>query len=75
MTNAVVLWNTLYMQEALLHLRKSGETPEEEHLARLLPLIHGYINMLGHYTFLLPEDILNGQLRPLNFNTNNALVY
>ncbi|EOA6754264.1 Tn3 family transposase, partial [Escherichia coli] len=57
-TNAVVLWNTLYMQEALSHLRKSGETPEEEHLARLSPLIHGHINMLGHYTFSLPDDIL-----------------
>ncbi|MDF7600408.1 Tn3 family transposase, partial [Escherichia coli] len=73
-TNAVVLWNTLYMQEALSHLRKSGETPEEEHLARLSPLIHGHINMLGHYTFSLPEDILKGELRPLNFNTNNELT-
>lgn len=73
-TNAVVLWNTLYMQEALSHLRKSGETPEEEHLARLSPLIHGHINMLGHYTFSLQEDILKGELRPLNFNTNNELT-
>lgn len=72
-TNAVVLWNTLYMQEALSHLRKSGVTLEEEHLARLSPLIHGHINMLGHYTFSLPEDILKGELRPLNFNTNNEL--
>ncbi|WP_147251115.1 Tn3 family transposase, partial [Acinetobacter baumannii] len=55
-------------------LRKSGETPEEEHLARLSPLIHGHINMLGHYTFSLPEDILKGELRPLNFNTNNELT-
>nr|ULG18701.1 transposase [Serratia proteamaculans] len=47
-TNAVVLWNTLYIQEALSHLRQSGEIPEEEHLARLSPLIHGHINMLGH---------------------------
>lgn len=72
-TNAVVLWNTLYMQEALSHLRQSGEIPEEEHLARLSPLIHGHINMLGHYTFSLSEDILNGELRPLNFNINNEL--
>ncbi len=72
-TNAVVLWNTLYMQEALSHLRQSGEIPEEEHLARLSPLIHGHINMLGHYTFSLSEDILNGELRSLNFNINNEL--
>ncbi|SUY95302.1 Transposase and inactivated derivatives, TnpA family [Citrobacter freundii] len=50
-TNAVVLWNTLYMQEALSHLRQSGEIPEEEHLARLSPLIHGHINMLAIIRF------------------------
>lgn len=73
-TNTVVLWNTLYMQEALSHLRQSGETPEEEHQARLSPLIYGHINMPGHYTFSLPENILNGGLRTLNFNTNNELI-
>nr|WP_172694142.1 Tn3 family transposase [Enterobacter cloacae]QEQ69324.1 Mobile element protein [Enterobacter cloacae] len=72
-TNAVVLWNTLYMQEALSHLRSIGEGPEDEHIARLSPLMHGHINMLGHYTFTLPEDILKGELRPLNFNLNNEL--
>ncbi len=33
-TNAVVLWNTLYMQEALSHLRVIGKTPEDEYIAR-----------------------------------------
>lgn len=50
-----------------------GEIPEEEHLTRLSPLINGHINMLGHYTFSLSEDILNGELRPLNFKINNKL--
>ncbi len=72
-TNAVVLWNTLYMQEALSHLRSIEEGPEDEHIARLSPLMHGHINMLGHYTFTLPEDILKGELRPLNLNLNNEL--
>nr|WP_172692830.1 Tn3 family transposase [Enterobacter cloacae]AVE23518.1 Mobile element protein [Enterobacter cloacae] len=73
-TNAVVLWNTLYMQEALSHLRSIGEGPEVEDIARLSPLMHGHINMLGHYTFTLPEDILKGELRELNFNLNNELT-
>ncbi len=48
------------MQEALSHIRTTtGETPDDEHIARLSPLMHGHINMLGHYTFTLPEDILN----------------
>ncbi|NNS19216.1 Tn3 family transposase [Escherichia coli] len=72
--NSAVLWNTLYMQEALSHLRSAGEIPEDEHISRLSPLMYGHINMLGHYTFTLPENILKGELRPLNFNSNNELL-
>lgn len=62
------------MQEALSHIRTTtSKTPEDEHIARLSPLIHGHINMLGHYTFTLPEDILKGELRPLNLNVNNEV--
>lgn len=72
-TNAVVLWNTLYMQEALNWMRDNGENTGDEDIARLSPLMHGHINMLGHYTFTLPEDILKGELRPLNLIKNNEL--
>lgn len=72
-TNAVVLWNTLYMQEALSWMRINGEETGDEDIARLSPLMHGHINMLGHYTFTLPEDILKGELRALNFSLNNEL--
>jgi hypothetical protein len=48
-TNAVVLWNTLYMQEALSHLRSAGEIPEDEHISRLSPLMYGHINMLAKF--------------------------
>lgn len=72
-TNAVVLWNTLYMQEALSWMHSHGEETADEDIARLCPLMHGHINMLGHYTFTLPEDILKGELRTLNFNINNEL--
>lgn len=72
-TNAVVLWNTLYMQEALSWMRSNGEETRDEDIARLSPLVYGHINMLGHYTFTLSDDILNGNLRELNFNLNNEL--
>ncbi len=72
-TNAVVLWNTLYMQEVLSWMRRNGEEIIDEDIARLSPLMHGHINMLGHYTFTLPEDILKGELRALNLNINNEL--
>jgi hypothetical protein len=57
----------------LTHLRSTGETPEDEHIACQSPLMHGHINMLEHYTFTLPENILKGELMPLDFNLNNEL--
>ncbi len=62
------------MQEALSWIRSNGEEIGVEDIARLSPLMHGHINMLGHYTFTLPEDILKGELRELNFNLNNELT-
>jgi hypothetical protein len=38
----------------------------EEDEARLSPLVHGHINVLGHFSFTLAEQIMKGQLRPLN---------
>ncbi len=64
-TNALVLWNTIYIQAALDHLRQQGEDVKEEDEARLSPLSHKHVNMLGHYSFTLAEQVLNGQLRPL----------
>jgi hypothetical protein len=34
-------------------------------LARLSPLGHEHINMLGRYAFILPEPVARGELRPL----------
>lgn len=45
----------------------------EEDIARLFQLMHGHINMLGHYTFTLPDDMLKEEMRVLNFNLNKAL--
>ncbi|TKF94234.1 hypothetical protein FCV67_24745, partial [Vibrio sp. F13] len=41
---------------------KWAQTPNneeiiEEDISRLSPLIYKHINMLGHYTFTLPEDL------------------
>ncbi len=63
--NAVVLWNTLYMDAALKHLRNEGEEIEESDLRRVWPLSHAHINVLGRYLFSLDESIEGGTLRPL----------
>nr|WP_289305840.1 hypothetical protein [Escherichia coli] len=39
-------------------MRRNGEEIIDEDIARLSPMMHRDINTLGHYTFTLPEDIL-----------------
>lgn len=56
------------MQEALSLIRSNGEETGEEDITRLSPLMHGHIIMLGHYTFALSEDIMNGEQKTLNLN-------
>ena len=65
-TNAVVLWNTIYMQASLEHLHQQPFEIREEDEARLSPLLHSHINMLGQYSFTLAKNVMKGILRPLN---------
>ena len=65
-TNALVLWNTIYMQAALDYLRQQLFEIREEDETRLSPLSYEHINMLGHYSFSLAENVMKGKLRPLN---------
>jgi TnpA family transposase len=65
-TNAVVLWNSIYMQEALDHLLIKGTEVRPEDVARLSPLQHKHINVLGRYSFALAEPIAKGELRSLH---------
>ena len=73
-TYAVVLWNTLYMQAALDHLRRQPQEIREEDEKRLSPLLYGHVNVLGHYSFTLAEQIMMGQLRPLNQPSENIII-
>ena len=63
--NMIVLWNTVYIEAALGQLRAEGCTVEEADVARRSPLLHEHINMLGRYSFSVPESVAKGELRPL----------
>jgi TnpA family transposase len=63
--NVLVLWNTLYMDAALTHLRGADAEVKPEDVARLSPLGHEHINVLGRYSFALADPIAQGELRPL----------
>jgi TnpA family transposase len=64
--NMIVLWNTLYMDAVLDQLRLEGYPVQSEDEARLSPFGHEHINMLGRYSFSVPESVARGELRPLN---------
>ena len=65
-TNAVTLWNTIYTESALNHMKQQGFEVKEDDVARLSPLKHKHINVLGQYSFNLDDPIAKGNLRPLN---------
>ncbi|NEA59636.1 Tn3 family transposase [Streptomyces sp. SID13666] len=61
--NALVLFNTRYMDAALTQLRADGFDVRDQDVARLSPFVRHHVNMLGRYSFQLPE--LPGGMRPL----------
>lgn len=61
--NALVLFNTWYMDAAVNQLRADGFDVRDEDVARLSPFVRHHINMLGRYSFHLAE--LSGGLRSL----------
>jgi hypothetical protein len=58
--NAIVYWNTIYIQRALDDL---GHEPDSDELDGLTPTLFEHVNPLGTYDF--NTDRPAGQLRPL----------
>ncbi len=63
--NIIVLWNTIYIDAILSQLRQEGFQVNDEDAARLSPLTYEHINMLGRYSFAMPDSVIRGELRPL----------
>jgi TnpA family transposase len=61
--NCLVLWNTIYIDDALNQLREQGYPLRDEDVARLSPFICKHINVHGRYSFHRPE--LTGARRAL----------
>jgi TnpA family transposase len=64
--NAIVLWNTLYMEAALQQIQAGQMPVAAADIARLSPLVHRHLNFQGRYSFALAEAIARGALRPLH---------
>lgn len=65
MTNAVIIWNTVYIAAIVDQLKREGCTVRDEDLARLSPARSAHINPYGKYRFELEGGPLEGRLRPL----------
>jgi TnpA family transposase len=63
--NAIVVWNTRYTALALDAIQKDGLHFDIADVQRLSPLGYEHINIVGRYSFYLPEEIEHGGLRPL----------
>ena len=64
-TNAVVLWNTVYMGAAIDQLRKDEHPVRSEDIATLSPARNEHINPYGRYSFDVQRIRQTPSLRPL----------
>lgn len=65
--NAVVLWNTRYIDAAITELRAAGQDASDTDISRLSPLVDQHVNVLGRYAFTAPAPT---GLRPFRDPTN-----
>lgn len=63
--NAISIWNTVYLQKAIEHLKQSCIV-DESLLKHISPLAWEHINFLGEYNFDLRNVPESDELRPLN---------
>ena len=68
--NAIIVWNTVYIQDCLDQLRATGELITTSEIQHISPLARQHIHLRGHYPFNLatrPE-----RHRPLRTATGAA---
>ncbi len=64
-TNAIIVWNTVYICEVVQQLRQEGQSIDDEDLKYIWPTRHSNINVYGKYHFNLKEFRQKHPLRPL----------
>jgi TnpA family transposase len=64
-TNAVVAWNTVYMEAAINQLKAENLPISETDIVHLSPARYEHINPYGKYRFDLAKNYYRRQLRPL----------
>jgi hypothetical protein len=64
-TNAVIVWNTVYMAAAVEQLKQEGHPVYETDLVHIWPTRYAHLNVYGKYHFNVEEVRGRKGLRPL----------
>ena len=64
-TNAVFVWNTVYMKAAIDRLVEEGAIGTDVDLSHLSPGLHEHVDPYGRYRFDVDDAVASGRLRPL----------
>lgn len=64
-TNAIIVWNTVYMERVIQQLRLEGHAISNEDIAHTAPTRHRQINPYGRYNFENHSAWGVGHYRPL----------
>ena len=65
LTNAIILWNSVYMAEALKQLEREGYEVNSEDLGHIWPTRFEHVNVYGKYEFNLEDARQRNGLREL----------
>ena len=67
---AIVLWNTVYLERVIQHLKDIDQTINENLLKHLSPLAWEHINLTGDYVWRQSKVMEKGEFRPLQRQQN-----
>jgi len=70
LTNIVIAWNAVYIQEIIKHLRLEGFEINETDFVHISPAPFEHINRLGKYSFDIDFEVADNGLRPLRKVSN-----
>ncbi|GJD22791.1 hypothetical protein RIVM261_077470 [Rivularia sp. IAM M-261] len=68
---AIVLWNTVYLENAVNWLKSQREVIPDEYLQHLSPMGWEHINLIGDYIWNLKSASSLDNLRPLRTKKSN----
>lgn len=64
-TNAVIVWNTVYMAAVIEQLKQEGYPVHDSDLAHVWPTRYAHLNVYGKWHFNVEEGWRRQGLRPL----------